>query len=177
MNLFRNTEQTKGDSQMERGILIACLIGFVAAVGARAADEPPVNSTGQHGPMRGGMGDLLPTHLLDKLALTADQKTKYDALDASFKKDLAKWRSTHSSGSESSSSAGSTNNVSSNSVSSSHKGMRELRKGYIDQLRPSLTSDQTATLDKALENMRNNRSGQGGSNSSAKPSAPPAGNT
>jgi hypothetical protein len=43
-------------------------------------------------------------------------------------------------------------------------------------LRPTLTSDQTATLDKALENMRNNRGGHGGTNSVAKPPAPPTGN-
>jgi hypothetical protein len=157
---------------MKRGILIACLMGLVAAVGARAADEPSVNSTGQHGPMRGGMGDLLPSHLLEKLALTADQKTKYEALNASFKKDLAKARSSNTSGGESGSSAGPTN-----SVSTDHKGMRGLRKGYIDQLRPSLTSDQTATLDKALENMRNNRGSHGGSGSDAKPSTPPSTNS
>ena len=157
---------------MKRGILIACLMGLVAAVGARAADQTSTNSTEQHGPMRGGMGELLPSHLLGKLALTADQKTKYDTLNTSFKKDLAALRSSHRSGSEGSSSAGSTNNVSSN-----HQGMQGLRKGYIDQLRPSLNSEQTATLDKALENMLNHRSGQGGSNSSAKPSTPPAGNT
>lgn len=159
---------------MKRRILIACLISLVAIVGARAADEPSTNSTGQHGPMRAGMGDLLPSHLLGKLALTADQKTKYDALNTSFKQDLAKLRSSHNAGAGSSSSSGSTNSVSSTGGSPAHKGMRELRNGYIDQLRPSLTSDQTATLDKGLESMRNNRSGQGGSNSSAKP---PAGNT
>jgi hypothetical protein len=155
---------------MKRGILIACLIGLVAAVGARAADEPPANPTGERRPMRSGMDNLLPPHVLEKLALTADQKTKYDALDASFKKDVAKWRSNQSSGSESGSSSGSTNNVSSN-----RKGLRELHKGYIDQLRPSLTSDQTATLDKALENMRNNRGGHSGTNSAAKPPAPTTG--
>lgn len=154
---------------MKRGILIACLISLVAVVGARAADETSTNSPAQHRPMRGGMGELLPSHLLGKLALTADQKTKYDALNASFKKDLAALHGTHSSGSEGSNSSGSTS-----STSSKHQGMQALRKGYIDQLRPSLTSEQTATLDKALENMLNHQSGQGGSNSSAKP---PAGNT
>ena len=155
---------------MKRGILIACLIGLVAAVGARAADEPPANPSGQPGPARGGMESLLPPRLLEKLALTADQKTKYDALNTSFKNDVAKWRSTHSSGSEGGSS-GSTNNVSSN-----RKGLRELHKGYLDQLRPTLTSDQTATLDKALENMRNNRGGHNGTTSTAKPSTPPTAN-
>jgi len=156
---------------MKRGMLIACLIGLVAAVGARAADEPPANPTGQHGSTRGGMDNLLPPHVLEKLALTADQKTKYDALNASFKNDVAKWRSSHNSGTESSSSTGSTNNVSSN-----RKGLRELHKGYIDQLRPILSSDQTATLDKALENMRNNRASHSGTNSVAKSSTPPANN-
>ena len=151
---------------MKRGILIACLIGLVAAVGARAADEPPANPTGQHGPTRAGMDNLVPPRLLEKLALTADQKTKYDALNASFKNDVAKWRSSHSSGGESGS-AGSTN-----SVPSDRKGLRELHKGYMDQFRASLTSDQTATLDNALENLRSNRGGHGGTNSAAKPPAP-----
>lgn len=148
---------------MKRGILIACLIGLVAAVGARAADEPPANPSGQHGPARGGMESLLPPRVLEKLALTADQKTKYDALNTSFKNDAAKLWSSHSAGGESSSS-GSTNNASSN-----RKGLRDLHKSYIDQLRPSLTSDQAATLEKALENMRNNRGGHSGTNSPAKP--------
>jgi hypothetical protein len=152
---------------MQRRMLIACLIGLVAAVGARAADETPANATGERRPMRSGMDNLLPPHVLEKLALTADQKAKYDALDASFKKDVVNARSSHSSGSGSVSSTGSTN-----SVSSSHNGPRELRKSYIDQLRPSLTSDQAATLDKALENMRNNRGGHSGTNSAAKPPAP-----
>ena len=147
---------------MKRGILIACLIGLVAAVGARAADEPPANPPGQHGLARGGMESLLPPRVLEKLALTADQKTKYDALNTGFKNDAAKLRSSHSSGGEGSS--GSTNNASSN-----RKGLRDLHKSYIDQLRPSLTSDQAATLEKALENMRNNRGGHSGTNSPAKP--------
>jgi Spy/CpxP family protein refolding chaperone len=150
---------------MKRGILIACLIGLVAAVGARAADEPPANPTGEHGPMRGGMDNLVPPRLLEKLALTADQKTKYDALNTSFKNDVAKWRSSHSPGSGSGS--GSTN-----SVPADRKGLRELHKGYMDQFRASLTSDQTATLDKALENQRSNRGGHSGTNSAAKPPTP-----
>ena len=156
---------------MKRGMIIACLIGLVAVVGVRAADEPPANPTGERRPARSGMDNLLPPHVLEKLALTADQKTKYDALDASFKKDVAKWRSSHSFGGGSGSSTGTTNSVSSN-----HNGPRELHKGYIDQLRPTLTSDQVATLDQALENMRNNRGGHNGTTSTAKPSTPPTAN-
>jgi hypothetical protein len=156
---------------MKREMLITCLIGLMAAVGARAADEPPANPTGEHRGMRGGMTDLLPASVLGDLALTADQKTKYDGLDASFKKDLAKWRSSHGPGSESSS-GGSTNNV-----ASSRSGLRQVRKGYVDQLRASLTDDQKAKLDKDLENLRNSRGNHGGSNSGGKPSTPPPDNT
>jgi hypothetical protein len=146
---------------MKRGILIVCLIGLVAAVGARAADDSR--------PMRGGM-NLVPPPVLEKLALTPDQKTKYDTLNASFKNDLASWRSTHNSGGGSGS-GGTTNNVSSN-----RQGLKELHKSYMDQFRASLTSEQTVTLDKALENLRNNRGGHGGTNSPANPPPPPTGN-
>jgi len=161
---------------MKRGMLIACMIGLVSAVGARAQDQTPTNPPEGHRSMRGGMDNLLPPRLLEKLALTADQKTKYDTLEAGFKKDVAKLESSHSSGGESSGTS-STNNVSSTSNErSNRKAIRELRKSYMDQLRPSLTSEQTATLDTALENMRNRRAGQGGTNSVAKPSTPPADN-
>ena len=153
---------------MKRIMLVACLISLMAAVGARAADEPSTSTTGEHHSARGGMDSLLPPRLLEKLDLTADQKTKYDTLNAGFKKDLAKLES---------SSTSSTNNVSSNSnAHSNRKGIRELRKSYMDQFRPSLTSEQTATLDKAAEDMRNRRQSQGGTNSAAKPSTPPSDN-
>jgi hypothetical protein len=156
------------ETEMKRGMIIACLIGLVAVVGARAADEPPANPTGERRPTRVGMDNLLPPQVLEKLALTSDQKTKYDALNTSFKKDVVNARSSHSSG------GGSGSTGSTNSVSSNQKGPRELRKSYIDQLRPSLTSDQTATLDKALETMRNGRGGPGGPGPVARPPKPPA---
>lgn len=155
---------------MKRGMIIACLIGLMAAVGARAADESSSPSTGEHHSARGAMDSLLPPRLLEKLDLTADQKTKYDSLNASFKSDIAKWQSSHSSSSTS------TNSASTEHASGNHKGLRELRKSYMDQLRPSLTSEQIATLDKAAEEMRNRRQSQGGTNSTAKPSTPPSDN-
>jgi len=144
---------------MNRCMIIACLIGFVASAGMCAGQETNAPPAGSRHPMAAGIENLLPPRLLERLALTADQKTKYDALEASFKKDVAQWRSSHNQGS------GSTNNA-----PSDHKGLWEVRKGYIDQFRASLTSDQIAKLDKALENIRNNR---GGPNSGAK-TTPPA---
>lgn len=153
---------------MKRTMLVACLIGLIAAVGARAADEPSTSTTGEHHSPRGAMDSLLPPRLLEKLDLTADQKTKYGTLNASFKKDLAKLES---------SSTSSTNSVSSsNAGHSNRKAIRELHKSYMDQFRPSLTSEQTAILDKAAEDMRNRRQGQSGTNSAAKPTTPPSDN-
>lgn len=154
---------------MKRIVLVTCLIGLMAAVGARAADEPSTSTAGGHHAARGGMDSLLPPRLLEKLDLTADQKTKYDTLNASFKKDLAKLEGGSTSSTNSTSSSGNTGH-------SNRKGIRELHKNYMDQFRPSLTSEQTATLDKAAEDMRNRRSGQSGTNSAAKPSTPPSGN-
>ena len=80
---------------MKRGIITACLIGLVTAVGARAADDSSNKPPAEHRPTRPmapAMDSLLPPRLLDELALTADQKTKYDDLNAAFKKDAAKWR-------------------------------------------------------------------------------------
>ena len=119
------------------------------------------------------MDNLLPPRMLEKLNLTADQKTKYDSLNASYKKDLSKLRSSHSSSTESS-------GTSTNSTGTeNHHAMRELHKKYMDQFRPSLTSEQTATLDKAAENMHSRHEGQSGgssSNATPKPSAPPSDN-
>jgi Spy/CpxP family protein refolding chaperone len=154
---------------MKRIMLVTCLIGLMAAVGARAADETSTSTTGEHHSARGGMDSLLPPRLLEKLALTGEQKTKYDTLNASFKKDLAKLEGSSTSSTNSASSSGNTGR-------SNRKGIRELRKNYMDQFRPSLTSEQTATLDKAAEEMRNRRSSQGGTNSAAKPSTPPSDN-
>jgi len=154
---------------MKRIMLVTCLISLIAAVGSRAADEPSTNSTGEHHSGRGAMDSLLPPRLLEKLDLTADQKTKYDTLNAGFKKDLAKLEGSSTTSTNSASS-------SSNTGRSNRKGIRELRKSYMDQLRPSLTSEQTATLDKAAEDMRNRRAGQSGTNSAAKPSTPPSDN-
>jgi Spy/CpxP family protein refolding chaperone len=171
---FSKSQTNHKEKPMKRGILFACLIGLMAAVGVRAADEPSANPPEGHRSMRGGMDGLLPQRLLGKLDLTAEQKTKYDTLNASFKKDVAKLESSHSSGSEGSS----TNSApSSSNASSNRKGIRELHKKYMDQFRPSLTSEQITTLDKAMENMHNNRGSHSGTNSTPKPSTPPPDNT
>lgn len=147
---------------MKRGIIIACLIGLGAAIGAQAETNAPPKPPREGRPMgnRPNMDNLLAPPVLDELALTANQKAKYDPLAADFKKDVAKWRADHE---------GSGNGPS----PEARQAMRDLRKSYIDKLRASLDDDQKAKLDKALERMRaRGQRGPGGPGSPPPPSPP-----
>ena len=128
---------------MKRGIIVVCLIGLVAAMGARAEEtnSPTPSKPPMQRPIGPMMDNLLGPRVLEDLALTADQKAKYDVLAADFKKDAAKWRADNQgSGTPPSPEA--------------RQAMRDLRKGYTDKVRAFLTDDQKTKLDQALERMR-----------------------
>jgi Spy/CpxP family protein refolding chaperone len=151
---------------MKRGIIIACLIGLGAAISVQAETNAPPKPPREGRPMgnRPNMDNLLAPPVLDELALTADQKAKYDTLAADFKKDVAKWRAAHE--------------ASENGPSAeARQAMRDLRKSYIDKLRASLTEDQKAKLEKAQERMRargqRGPGGPGGPGGAPPPPPPP----
>jgi Spy/CpxP family protein refolding chaperone len=157
---------------MKRGFVIACLISLAATAAVFAqggsTNAPPEGTR----PMRPMMGNLLPPRVLEQLALTGDQQSKYDALDTSFKSDVAKLRA------PSSASSGSVTNAPP-PPSGGRQQMRELRRSYIEKVRAFLTADQNAKLTQAMENMANRRRGGGGpaegSNSPAQ-TPPPSSN-
>jgi len=159
-------------------MIIACLIGLVAADGARAADSPAAKPTESPRPMRGNMMDnLLFPRVLDELALTADQKTQYGTLEASFKKDAAKWRADNNydpekAREEMSAARESNDRAALKKLADQRKGLVDIRKGYLDKLRASLTDEQKTKLDKALANGPG-RGPRGGPNAGGKPPAPP----
>ena len=67
---------------------------FATAQSGEGKPDAPKGKGPGGGP--GAMLDnLLPPHALDELKLTADQKTKYDGLQAAFKKELDAWKSAH----------------------------------------------------------------------------------
>lgn len=151
---------------MKRAVIIACLTGLVLAVGAYAADDSTNAPPAAHHPMRPMMGSLLPPRLLQELALTGDQQSKYDALDAGFKSDLAKLRA------ENAPSSGTVTNA---PAGGGRQAFRALRKSYIDKMRAFLTADQNAKLTEAIENMpgRGRRgAGQGAGTNSPAPASP-----
>ena len=115
------------------------------------------------------MDNLLPPPVLGDLALTPDQKTKYDALAADYKKDFAKWRESNPPTGEPPS-------------PEARQAVRDLRKSYTDKVRTFLTDDQKAKLDQALERMRSRgrvargsggSGGPGGAGGAPPPPPPP----
>jgi Spy/CpxP family protein refolding chaperone len=153
---------------MKHGIVIACMMGLVIAGGAYAADDstnaPPV----PHRPMRPMVDNLLGPRILDELALTSDQQTKYNALDANFKNDVAKWRANNSQ-------SGSTNTNA--AAGGNRQELRTLRRSYIEKLRTFLTADQNAKLTQWIENGpgRGRRGGGPEGAGNPPPQPPPAG--
>jgi len=151
-------------------MIIACLTSIVIAAGAFAADSSTNAPPPAPRPMRPMMRNLLPPRILEELALTADQQTKYDALDASFKSDVAKLQANNAP------SSGTTTNMPPNG---GREAFRALHKSYIDKLRASLTADQNAKLTQALENGPGGGRrgpGPGGSNNPPPPPPPPGNN-
>ena len=163
---------------MKRGIVITCLIGLVAATAARAQETntpPPMPPA--HRPMGPMMDNLLPQPVLEDLALTPEEKTNYDALAAGFKKDAAKWRADNNYDPEKAREemrvahdAGDQATI--QKLTDQRKGLMDLRKSYVDKVRASLTDEQKAKLDKALEHARQMRGGPGPGG--APPPLPPA---
>ncbi|MGD1017897.1 MAG: hypothetical protein ABSA12_01130 [Verrucomicrobiia bacterium] len=153
---------------MKRAVIIACLTSVVMAAAALAADDstnaPP---TPPH-PMRPMMRNLLPPRVFEDLALTADQQTKYDSLNTSFKSDVAKLRANNAP------SSGTTTNA---APGGGRQAFQALHRSYIEKLRAFLTADQNAKLTEAMENGPGGGrrgAGQGaGSNSPAQPPPSP----
>jgi Spy/CpxP family protein refolding chaperone len=105
------------------------------------------------------MDNILMPRVLEELSLTADEKTKYDALEKDFKADFAKLREANK-----------------DDMQKGREAMRNLRRSYVDKVRAFLTDEQKAKLDKAQERARAMRGGQGpgGAPPPPPPPLPPA---
>lgn len=124
------------------------VIGLTAYAGEGKGEGP----RGGHGP---GMDHLLPKHAVEDLNLTAEQKTKYDELDKAFKTEAAKWRDAHPGGREEFEKAKEAGDKQAlEKLKNQHKEMMDMRKGYVDQVRATLTDEQKAKLDKMREEFK-----------------------
>lgn len=127
-------------------LLILSLAAMIAA-SVVYAEAPQGQCPKGKGPQAGqrmqkGPRGLLPTPVLEKLNLTAEQKAKYDELDAACKKDEA--------------------------ANTDRSKAREIHKGYVEQLKSVLTDEQKKTLEEMRpkhppgEGKGGHKGGQGG---------------
>lgn len=146
---------------MKRGIVIACLIGLVAGLTAQAQEtNPPPKPPPGNRPAGGGnrpmMDNIVMPRVLEELSLTADQKTKYDALEKDFKSEVAKVREANK-----------------GDMQKGRQAMRDLRRSYQDKVRAFLTAEQKTKLDKAQERARAMMRGGSGPGGEQPPPPPP----
>jgi Spy/CpxP family protein refolding chaperone len=152
-------------------MIVALAVLFAGAFAiAQNGDTKPAGPKGEAphgGPGKGGgpgamLDNLLPPPLLDDLKLTAEQKTKYDGLQAAFKKELDAWKAAHPNAAEQLRTARENKDREAmQKLAEERKPVMEARKANVDKLRESLTAEQKATLDKGMEQARNRR-GPGG---------------
>src|SRR5712671_4966163 len=79
---------------MKRSIILTTALALIALCGVNA-EEGKTKPHGPGGPGHHGDMGLLPPQLLGDLSLTADQKTKYDDIEANYKAAAKKYRDEH----------------------------------------------------------------------------------
>ncbi|MEI6082769.1 MAG: Spy/CpxP family protein refolding chaperone [Verrucomicrobiota bacterium] len=142
-----------------KALTALAIIGLVTSY-AYADDKAPAKGDIHRGAAK-MMEHLLPPPILDDLKLTADQKTKYDGLETAFKKDADAWDKTHPGFKEEMQKAHAAKDKDAiKKLLEQRKPLMDTRKGYVEQLRASLTDEQKATLDKGLAEIRE-RMGKG----------------
>ena len=156
---------------------VVALTGFALTLAwADDSTNPPAPPAhhGAHGaPL---LEHLLGPKILEGLALTAEQKTAYDSLEAAFKKDAAKWHADNPIDEAAVKQARETGDKEAlRQFREKRQGLIDIRKGYVDKLRASLTDEQKTKLDRALEEMHNKPHGQHGTKpGTPAPTPPPA---
>lgn len=148
-------------------LAVVALTGLALAV-ARAEDKPKAEGKQPGGPRGAGplLEHLLPPRLVSELKLTAEQKAKYDELEAAFKKDAAKWREEHpmtEADREALRKARQEGDKAKlEKFAQQRKGLMDKRKAYVDQFRTVLTPEQQKQLEEALEQARARAKERGG---------------
>ena len=138
-------------------VVTASAVVALTSFALTSAFAQNATNTTAHGPRATGprVDHILPPPIVDSLALTAEQKTTYDGLDAAFKKDAAKWRADNPVDEAAVKKAHDTGDKEAlRQLQEKQQGLWDIRKGYIDKVRASLTDAQKAALDKALQDMR-----------------------
>ena len=123
-----------------------CLAAMIAASVVIAQAPQGGQPKGQH--QRKPMNSLLPPKLVEKLNLTADQKTKLDQTYTDFKTANPNWRADMKTAHE-------------NKDRAAMKNLMSIRKAAVDSWATCLTADQKAILDTAHQKHQGQGAHQG----------------
>ena len=152
--------------------LFAVALTATLAFADDATNTPPAAHHGPRGPM---LEHILPPHIVDGLALTAEQKTAFDSLETAFKADAVKWRAENPIDEAALKQARESGDKEAlRKLREKQQGLMDIRKGYVDKLRASLTDEQKTKLDKAIEDMRSRKPAGPHGAKPAAPTPPPA---
>ena len=158
-----------------RVMTAAAVVGWTGlALTAVQADNTTNPPPAHHGP-RGDaqLEHILPPKSLTSLALTAEQKTSLESLEAAFQKDATKWRADNPVDEAAVKQARDTGDKEAlRQFREKRQGLMDLRKGYLEKFRATLTDEQKTKLDTILEEMHNKQS-RGQQHPKTPPATPP----
>lgn len=144
---------------MKRTLILSAVLALITSVSVYADEgkgKPPGGGPGRHGDM-----GLLPSRLVEDLALTADQKTKYAEIETNFKAAAKKYRDEHPISDADREAMRKARESGDKEAMAKYreqgKGFMEIRKTYVDQVRATLTPDQVKKLDDAREKFSEHR--------------------
>jgi Spy/CpxP family protein refolding chaperone len=134
------------EQKMKKFVIMMAAI-TLTALAAQAGEGKHLNPNAP-GPRTGQMRDqVLPPRVVDQLNLTADQKTKLDALNASFKKDVDAWEQAHPNFKDEVQKAREAKDKETmKKLMEERKPVFEARKKYIEEFKATLTDEQKKTL-------------------------------
>jgi Spy/CpxP family protein refolding chaperone len=152
------------ETKMKRTLIAFAAVALLLPFAGVRSDAQNTNAPPPGRPAGFRPGDaILPALIVDKLALTADQKDQYDKLNADYKKEHEAWVSAHQAQLDALQ-----QQTQAARQAEDHEKMDELRqqrrelmkpandlrKQYLDKVRGLLTDDQKKTLDSSLPQWR-----------------------
>jgi Spy/CpxP family protein refolding chaperone len=135
--------------------VIAITIIAVVATAAQAGKNKDNAGGPPPGVRKAAMqGQLLPPQAVEMLQLTADQKTKFDELNAAFQKDLEAWQQAHPNfHADLQKAREAQDKEAMQKLVAERKPVMEARKKYMEQFKVTLTDEQKAKLEAMKEKL------------------------
>jgi Spy/CpxP family protein refolding chaperone len=165
--------------------LTAVVAGLALAAVVATAEQPAAPKGPKEGARRfePGKMPLLGPKMLEDLSLTAEQKTKYEEINAKFEKERDAYLAAHKPDPalrdemKAAREAGDKAKMKElgEKARAENAPLMEIRKKHMDELKATLTAEQKAKLEEVATKMKERRREHGPAGGAPKPDAPAAG--